>query len=102
MSIQTVPSVRPRAVSPLDRAAVALLRLVMMEGWRPEPAARVLRRRVRNDQRLLRLLYAHVVRGMLDKPTRIDQRARATLERALSDDDRALAIRDSALAGARR
>lgn len=80
-----------RAVStrrPVERAAALLLRLVMAEGWRPEPAGRALRAQVHGNTRLLRLLQARVARTMLDRPTTADARALATLEHALADSRR--------------
>jgi hypothetical protein len=74
----------------------------MMDGWRPEPAARVLRNRVHQDQRILRLLHARVVRAMRERPTEIDRRARTTLERALSFDEPSFTVRSGELVGARR
>ncbi len=69
---------------PLDRAAAAMMRLVMADGWRPEPAGRALRALVRGDARVLRLLHARVARAMLERPTAADARALATLEQALT------------------
>ena len=69
---------------PLDRGAAALLRLVMADGWRAEPAGRALRALVHGDARVLRLLHARVARAMLDRPTATDERALATLEQALT------------------
>lgn len=73
-----------RAGGPLDHAAVALLRLVMSDGWRVEPAGRALRAMVHGDARVLRVLQARVARAMLERPTRTDVRARATIEQALA------------------
>ena len=78
------PSRATHSRRPLDRAAAALLRLVMADGWRAEPAGRALRALVRGDVRLLRLLHARVARAMLDRPTPSDARALATLEQALA------------------
>lgn len=78
------PSRAASSRRPLDRAAAALLRLVMADGWRPEPAGRALRALVRGDVRVLRLLHARVARAMLDRPTPSDARALATLEQALA------------------
>lgn len=70
---------RPR----LDRAAVALLRLVADErGWTPERAAGRLRTAV-DDERLIRLLRARVLEAMQDRPIPVDHRALRTLDRAL-------------------
>lgn len=69
---------------PLNRAAAGLLRLVMAEGWRVEPAGRAMRALTGGDTRLLRLLHARVARVMLDRPTAADARALATLEQALA------------------
>lgn len=69
---------------PLARAASGLMRLVMAEGWRAEPAGSAMRALVRGDTRLLRLLHARVARAMLDRPTAADARALATLDEALA------------------
>lgn len=69
---------------PLDRAGLVLLRLVMADGWRVEPAGRAMRALVHGDRQLLRLLHARVARAMLDRPTAVDARALATLEQALA------------------
>ena len=69
---------------PLDRACLVLLRLVLADGWRVEPAGRAMRALVHGDRQLLRLLHAHVARAMLDRPTAVDARALATLEQALA------------------
>ena len=69
---------------PLDRACLALLRLVLADGWRAEPAGRAMRALVHGDRQLLRPLHAHVARAMLDRPTAVDARALATLEQALA------------------
>lgn len=79
-----LPHSRPSASRrPLDRAGLVLLRLVMADGWRVEPAGRAMRALVHGDLRLLRLLHARVARAMLDRPTAVDARALATLEQAL-------------------
>jgi hypothetical protein len=78
------PSRAPFSRRPLHHAAAALLRLVMADGWRPEPAGRALRALVRGDVQVLRLLRARVARAMLDRPTPSDARALATLEQALA------------------
>jgi len=70
--------------TPLDQALLALLRVVMVRSWRAEEAARHLRARL-DDDRLLHLLHARVAQAMLDRPTRTDERAFATLECALAD-----------------
>lgn len=69
---------------PLDRATSQLLRLVMADGWRAEPAGRALRALVRGDAQLLRLLHARVARAMLVRATAVDARALATVEQALA------------------
>jgi hypothetical protein len=56
----------------------------MADGWRPETAARELLVRVRGDRRVLRLLRARVSRAMLERPTRITERATITLDHALA------------------
>ncbi len=68
----------------LDQAARALLRVVMVHGWRPDKAALELRARLDDDRLLLHLLHARVAEAMLDRPTLTDQRAFATLEHALA------------------
>ena len=68
----------------MDQAVLALLRVVRVRPWRAEEAGRHLRARL-NDDRLLHLLRARVAQAMLDRPTRTDERAFATLECALSD-----------------
>lgn len=78
------PSRATHSRRPLDRGAAALLRLVMADGWRPEPAGRALRALVQGDARVLRLLHARVARAMLERPTATDARALATLEQALT------------------
>jgi hypothetical protein len=74
-----------RAAGPtrLDQAVVALLRVVMVRGWGPEEAARDLRTRLDDDRLLLHLLRARVAHAMLERPTRTDERAFATLDCAL-------------------
>ena len=73
--------------TPLDQALLVLLRVVMVRGWGPEEAARHLRVRLNDDRRLLQLLRARVAQAMLDRPTRTDERAFATLEHALAEHD---------------
>jgi hypothetical protein len=75
---------RPRTRTRADHAFVALLRAVMVEGWRPEEAARELLEAVRQDLRLLRLVRARISRAMLERPTGITERATLTLDVALS------------------
>ncbi len=84
MSISTVTHPRPGLSRRLDQACVALLRAVMADGWSAENAAHDLLHRVDDDRRLLKLLRARVSRVMLDRPTRIAERATATLDRALA------------------
>jgi hypothetical protein len=74
---------RPAGPSRLDQAVVALLRVVMVRNWGPEEAAQNLRARLDDDRLLLHLLRARVAHAMLDRPTRTDERAFATLEHAL-------------------
>ena len=62
---------------------VALLRVVRVRNWGPEEAALHLRARLDDDRVLLSLLRARVAHAMLDRPTRTDERAFATLECAL-------------------
>jgi hypothetical protein len=73
-----------RPVGPLEHATRALLRLVRSDGWSVEPAALALSAEVHDDALVLRLLQARVARAMLERPTRTDQRARATIEQALT------------------
>ncbi len=75
---------RPRVRTRVDHASIALLRAVMADGWRPEKAARELLVRVHGDRRVLRLLRARVSRALLQRPTRIQEKAAATLDYALS------------------
>jgi hypothetical protein len=84
MSISTVAHPRPGLSRRLDQACVALLRAVMADSWSPENAAHDLLHRVDDDRRLLKLLRARVSRVMLDRPTRIAERATITLDHALS------------------
>jgi hypothetical protein len=75
---------RPRVRTRVDHAFLTLLRAVMAEGWRPDKAARDLLESVHDDRRLLQLLRARISRAMLDRPTRITERATLTLDHALS------------------
>ncbi len=84
MDMASVAYPRPRVRTQVDHASIALLRSVMAEGWRPETAARELLVRVRGDRRVLRLLRARVSRAMLERPTRITERATVTLDHALA------------------
>jgi hypothetical protein len=74
----------------LDQALLALLRVTEVRGWAPEEAARHLRMRLNDDRVLLHLLRARVAHAMLERPTRTDERAFATLECALGGEDRSL------------
>jgi hypothetical protein len=74
--------------TPLDQGLLVLLRVVMDHGWGPEEAARRLRVRLNDDRRLLQLLRARVAQAMLERPTRTDERAFATLEHALGQHDK--------------
>jgi len=56
----------------------------MADGWRPERAAKELLTRVRGDHRVLRLMRAKLSRAMLERPTRITERAVLTLDHALA------------------
>lgn len=87
----TTTALRNRTVgrSRVDQAAVALLRAVMADGWRADQAADELLLRTRGDSRLLRALRARVARAVLDRPTRIHNRATVTVDKALA---RALAM----------
>lgn len=84
MSTASVAYPRPRVRNRVDHASIALLRAVMADGWRPEKAARDLVTRVRGDRRVLRLMKAKLSRAMLDRPTRITERAVLTLDHALA------------------
>lgn len=84
MSIPAVTHPRPLSSRRVDQASVALLRSVMADGWAPEEAARGLLLQVGHDRRILRLLKARVSRVMLQRPTRIAERATLTLDLALS------------------
>lgn len=75
---------RPRVRTRVDHASIALLRAVMADAWRPEKAARELLLRVHGDRRVLRLLRARVSRALLERPTRIKERAATTLDLALA------------------
>ena len=66
-----------------DQALVELVRIVMADGWTPDKAAKELNSSVRNDRRVLRLLRARVAKTMLERPTRMGERASVTLDRAL-------------------
>ena len=85
MNAHLPPSRAAVSQRPLNRAAAALLRLVMAEGWRVEPAGRAMRALAGGDPQLLRLLHARVARAMLDRPTAADARALATLAQALHE-----------------
>lgn len=79
------PSRATVSLRPLNRSAAALLRLVMADGWRVEPAGRAMRALAGGDTQLLRVLHARVARAMLERPTAVDVRALATLEQALAE-----------------
>jgi len=68
----------------VDQATIALLRAVMADSWRADQAADELLLRTRADSRLLRLVRARLSRSMLDRPTRIHQRAAVTVDKALT------------------
>ena len=85
--MSTVPVVafpRPRTRRRVDLASVSLLKSVMSDTWRPDQAADDLLARVHDDRRVLRLMRARLSRAMLDRPTRIIERAAITLDHALS------------------
>lgn len=84
MSTASVAYPRPRVRNRVDHASIALLRAVMADSWRPEKAARDLLTRVRGDRRVLRLMRAKLSRAMLERPTRITERAVLTLDHALA------------------
>lgn len=84
MSIPTVGQPRSRISRRVDQASVALLKAVMADDWRPEEAARDLLLLVHDDRRVLQLLRARVSRKLLERPTRIAERATLTLDHALS------------------
>lgn len=84
MSIHAVAQPRSRISRRVDQASVVLLRAVMADHWRPDEAARELLRLVQDDRRVLQLLRARVSRKMLERPTRIAERATLTLDHALS------------------
>jgi len=84
MNTASVAYPRLRVRNRVDHASIALLRAVMADGWRPEKAARELLKRVRGDRRVLRLMKAKLSRAMLDRPTRITERAVLTLDHALA------------------
>lgn len=92
MDMASVAYPRPRVRTRVDQASIALLRSVMADGWRPETAARELLVRVRGDRRVLRLLRARVSRAMLERPTRITERATITLDHALATEGRTGAV----------
>jgi hypothetical protein len=56
----------------------------MADGWRPEKAARDLLVSVQDDRRVLRLLRARLSRAMLERPSRITERAAVTVDHALA------------------
>jgi hypothetical protein len=68
----------------VDRATIALVRTVMADGWRPDTAADELLLRTQADSRLLRLVRARLSRSMVDRPTRLQLRASATVDNALT------------------
>jgi hypothetical protein len=76
--------IRPYGRSRVDQATIALLRTAMSDGWRPDQAAEELLLRTRGDSRLLRLVRAKLSRSMLDRPTRIHQRATLIVDKALT------------------
>lgn len=85
-SLMNTPSVaypRTRVRSRVDHASAVLLRSVMADSWQPERAARELVATVHSDRRILVFLRAKLSRAALERPTRITERAAATLERAL-------------------
>lgn len=84
MTAITLAHPRPRPRNRLDHASVVLLRSVMAENWQAERAGRDLLRRLHDDRRTLELLRARVARALLGRPTRIAQRAAATVDCALS------------------
>ena len=84
MSTISVAGPKVRSRVRVNEACVTLLRAVMAEGWRPETAARDLVVSVHDDTRILRLLHAKLARLMLERPTRIINRAEVTLDHALS------------------
>lgn len=96
MSTISVLDPRVRSRARVNEAFVTLLRAVMAEGWRPETAARDLVVSVHDDSRILRLLHAKLARLMLERPTRIINRAEVTLDHALS---RAAAAQRDAVPG---
>lgn len=83
MSTAALP-IRPRGRSRVDQVTIALLRTVMADSWRADQAADQLLLRTRADSRLLRLVRARLSRSMLDRPTRIHQRATVTVDKALT------------------
>lgn len=84
MSIPAVTHSRTPSSRRVDQASVALWRSVMADDWAPEEAARGLLLQVRQDRRILRLLKARVSRVLLERSTRIAERAALTLDLALS------------------
>lgn len=83
MKTPPVVNARPRFRTRVDHASIALLRSAMADDWRPERAARELLGKVHDDRRVLVLLRARLSQATLERPTRITERARVTLERAL-------------------
>lgn len=78
------PRSRARQRSRIDRASVALLRVVMADEWDADSAAHDLLSRIHGDRGLIRVLRARVARAMLAHPTDLDRRALETLDRALT------------------
>lgn len=83
MNTPSVAYPRTRVRSRVDHASAVLLRSVMADSWQPERAARELVATVHSDRRILVFLRAKLSRAALERPTRITERAAATLERAL-------------------
>jgi hypothetical protein len=74
----------------------------MVHGWGPEEAARRLRVRLNDDRRLMQLLRARVAHAMLERPTRTDERAFATLEHALGEQNQSEPVRPARVPRQRR
>jgi hypothetical protein len=75
---------RPPFRSRVGHASIALLRSAMADDWRPEKAARQLLATVDGDRRVLALVRAKLSRAVLERPTRITERATLTLDHALT------------------
>jgi hypothetical protein len=77
------PGVVDRPRPSTDVALLQVLHMVLDESWSPMVAADRLLKRVDGDLIVLRHARARVLRGATERPTRITERALATLDLAL-------------------